>query len=372
VERLAEEAAALARATAEDPAAGLPEDGFAAGDSSLELSDPEHAELSMQARIDAARRAEAAARAVDPRIANSEGSEVSSRRSRRVLGNTQGFLAEYESAAHALACMPIAVENGQMQVDWWTSRARRWRDLEDPAEVGRIAAARALRRLGARQVATCEVPVIFEARTAQGLLGHLAACANAGSVYRGVSFLAGRLGETRASPGLTVLDDALRPGGLGSRPFDGEGLPSRRSALLERGRLASFLVDTYSGRKLGLASTGSAARGAGGAPHPAPSNLWIEPGEASLEEIIADTPRGLLVTYLFGHGFNPVTGDFSRGAAGHWIEDGRLAQAVHEVTVAGNLAGMLRDVDAVGRDLLWQGPIGAPSLRIARMTVAGS
>ena len=214
--------------------------------------------------------------------------------------------------------------------------------------------------------------MIFDPVTAPSLLQQLAACASGYAIYRETSFLAGQLGETIASPLVTVIDDGLREGGLGSRPFDGEGQPTRRNLVLERGRLSSYLLDAYSARKLGLRSTGSAVRGAGSAPTAGPSNLWLEPGEASLEELIASTPRGLLVTELIGMGFNPVTGDYSRGAAGLWIENGELAGPVEEITIAGNLRQMLLDVDAVGRDLLWLGRVASPSLRIARMTVAGA
>jgi PmbA protein len=200
----------------------------------------------------------------------------------------------------------------------------------------------------------------------------VAACVTGGAVYRGTSFLADRLGEPIASPKVRLIDDGRLPGGLGSRPFDGEGLPTRRTVVIDEGRLASWLLDSYSGRKLALASTGNATRGVGSAPSAGPGNLWLEPGDASLDEMVADTPRGLLVTYLFGHGFNPVTGDFSRGAAGMWIEDGRPTHPVEEITIAGNLGDMLMGIDAVGNDLLWQGRTAAPSLRIGRMMVGGA
>jgi PmbA protein len=207
--------------------------------------------------------------------------------------------------------------------------------------------------------------------TAPSLLQQLVACVTGYAVYRETSFLAGKLGERVGSELLTVIDDGRRAGGLGSRPFDGEGQPTRRNLVLEGGRLASYLLDAYSARKLGLRSTGSAVRGAGSAPSAGPSNLWLEPGKDSLEELIASTPRGLLVTELIGMGFNPVTGDYSRGAAGLWIEGGELAGPVEEITIAGNLGDMLRCVDAVGSDLLWLGRVASPSLRVARMTVAG-
>jgi PmbA protein len=308
---------------------------------------------------------------VDPRIVNSEGTQVASGFSEVVYGSTRGFLGSYQSALHSMASEPIARENGSLQRDHWLSIARRLRDLEDPASVGRRAAQRALRRLGGRRVATCEAAVIFDPVTAPSLLGQLVACLNGYAVYRETSFLAGKLGELVASPLLTVIDDGRRPGGLGSRPFDGEGQPTRRNLLLEGGRLKSYLLDTYSARKLGLASTGSAVRGAGSAPSAGPSNLWVEPGKDPLEALIASTPRGLLVTELIGMGFNPVTGDYSRGAAGLWIEGGELAGPVEEITIAGNLGEMLRDVDAVGSDLLWLGRTASPSLRVARMTIAG-
>jgi PmbA protein len=372
VTRMAEEAVALARATAADPAAGLPEGGFASDLPDLALFDPADRGLEVEARIDSARRAEAAARAVDPRIANSEGSQVSSRFQRVLYANSAGFFGEYESASHALFCEPIARENGVMQRDYWMTLHRRVAGLEDPAAVGRRAAERALRRLGAHRVPTCEVPVIFDPLTARSLLSHLFACLSGYAVYRKTSFLAGRLGEEIASERVTVVDDGGLPGGLGSRPFDGEGQPTRRNLVVERGRLRSYLLDTYSGRKLGLPSTGNASRGAESAPGVGPTNLSLEPGTQSLEEMVAATPRGLLVTELIGQGFNPVTGDYSRGAAGLWIEGGEIVHPVEEITIAGNLGQMLRALDAVGRDLVWLGSIASPPVRISAMTLAGS
>jgi PmbA protein len=371
VARMASETVALARATAEDPAAGLPESMPAEEPPDLALFDPADRDVRVQERIEQARAAESAARAVDTRIVNSEGTHVASDFSELVYGSSRGLLAGYASAHHSLVSEPVAGENGALQRDHWLSVSRRLRALEEPASVGRRAAERALRRLGARRVATCEVPVIFDPVTAPSLLAHLAACVNGYAVYRETSFLAGRLGETIASPLFTVIDDARRPGGLGSRPFDGEGQPTRRNVVLERGRLSSWLLDTYSARRLGMRSTGSAARSPGSAPTAAPSNFWLEPGRGSLADLIAGTPRGLLVGELIGMGFNPVTGDYSRGAAGHWIEGGEITGPVEEITIAGNLGDMLRDVDAVAADLLWLGRIASPSLRIARMTVAG-
>ena len=371
IERMAGETVALARATAPDPHAGLPDDGFVADAPELGLIDARDREQTLEARIERARQTEAAARASDPRITNSEGSQASSDFARISFGNSRGLRAEYESAYHGLSCVPVASDASGMQTDYWNSVARRLADLEAPEAVGREAARRALGRLGARRVATAEVPVIFDPVTARGLVGNLVACLSGYAVYRESSFLAGRLGETIASPRVTVIDDGRRPGGLGSKPFDGEGLPTRRNVVVQDGRLESYLLDSYAARKLGLVSTGNAGRGVGSGPGVAATNLWLEPGEATLDEIVADTPRGLLVTGLFGHGFNPVTGDFSRGAAGTWIEHGERSHAVEEITIAGNFGRMLADVDAVGSDLRWLGRVAAPSLRIARMTLAG-
>lgn len=371
IDRMARETVELARATAPDPAAGLPEGGFAGELPDLGLLAPEDRHVTVEARIEEARRAEAAARALDPRITNSEGSQVASGFRRAAYANSAGFAGSYESASHSLFCEPLAQQDGAMQRDYWMTVARRLGALEDAGVVGRRAAERALRRLGARPVPTCEVPVIFEPMVARSLLGQLAGCIAGSAVYRDATFLKDRMGERVASELVTVIDDGRLPGGLGSRPFDGEGLPTRRNVLVEEGRLQSWLLDGYSARKLGLRSTGNAVRGAAGAPAPGPTNLWLEPGKLPPEEIVRRTGRGLLVTELIGMGFNPVTGDYSRGAAGLWVEDGRPVHAVEEITIAGHLGDMLAAIDLVGSDLVWLGAIAAPTLRVARMTVAG-
>jgi PmbA protein len=372
VDRMAREAVALAHATAVDPAAGLPDGGFADECPELALFNAADRDVGVEARIQDAITAERAARATDPRIRNSEGSQIGSGFSRVCYGNTAGFVGSYDTASHSLFSEPLAAQNGSMQRDYWMTLAHRLADLEDAAAVGRRAAERALRRLGSRPIPTCEAAVIFDPVTAPSLLGHIAACVNGYSIYRESSYLAGRLGEMVASECVHVIDDGRRPGGLGSKPFDGEGLPTRRNVVIDRGRLSCYLLDSYSGRKLGLASTGNAARGAGGPPSVAPTNLWLEPGDADLDDLVASTQRGLLVTELIGMGFNAVTGDYSRGAAGLWIEGGEIAYPVDEITIAGNLADMLATIDAVGSDLLWLGRIASPSLRVARMTIAGT
>jgi len=372
LDRMAAETVALARATAPDPHAGLPESGLAGDLPELGLFDPNDHGVGIEARIEEARRAERAARSSDPRIDNSEGSEAGSSFDRIVYGSSAGFLAGYEAASHSLFCEPLASAGESKQRDYWLTVARRLSDLEDAAAVGRRAAERALRRLGARRAPTGEVPVIFDSLTAPSLLGHVAGCVSGYSVYREASFLASRLGERIGAPGLTIVDDGRRPGGLGSKPFDGEGLPTRRNVILREGRLETWLLDSYSARKLGLVSTGSATRGAGSGPGVGTTNLWLEPGDGgSLADMIAATPRGLLVTELIGMGFNPTTGDYSRGAAGLWIEGGEVVHPVEEITIAGHLGDMLMDVDLVGSELEWRGRSAAPPVRVARMTVAG-
>lgn len=371
IDRMAEETVALARSIAPDPHAGLPDAASASDWPDLDLADPGDRHVAVEARIEDARRAEQAARDFDPRITNSEGSQASSDWSRIVYGHSRGFLGDYESAHHALFCEPLARQGDSMQRDYWMTVSRRLSELDDPADVGRRAAERAVRRLGARRVKTAEVPVIFDSFTAPSLLGQIASCVSGYTVYREASFLASKLGQKIAVDGVTLIDDGRRPGGLGSKPFDGEGLPTRRNVIVQDGVLKTWLLDSYSGRKLGLPSTGNASRGAGSGPGVGTTNLWLEPGALSLDEIIASTKRGLLVTELIGMGFNPTTGDYSRGASGIWIENGELAFPVEEITIAGNLATMLTQIDAIGSELVWRGRVASPPIRISRMTVAG-
>ena len=371
VDRMVDETLLLARATAPDPSAGLPDDGFAEDLPDLDLIVPGDRNVTIEARIEDAKRAEQAARDADPRILNSEGSQASSDFGEIVYGNTAGFVSGYASASHGLYSEPLAEADGHKQRDYWMTVSRRLDDLEDPASVGRHAAARAVRKLGARPVKTCEVPVIFDELSARGLLGQAAGLVSGYAVYRQQSCWADQLGELVASDLVSVIDDGRIPGGLGSKPFDGEGLPTRRKKVIDHGRLETWLLDTYSGRKLGMESTGNASRGVGGGPRVGSTNLWIEPGPQSLDEIIADTERGLLVTELMGMGFNPITGDYSRGAAGLWIENGEIAYPVEEITIAANFKDMMKGIDRVGSEVLWLGRIASPALRIERMTVAG-
>lgn len=373
LERLARDAVACAKVTAPDPAAGLPAPReVCATPPDLGLYDARAEELSTAARIDLAKRAEAAALEVDPAISNSEGAEFSSGTARVAYGNSQGFLGVYEGSSFSLHVVPVATRDGSMQRDYWYTAGRRFDRLEPAQNVGRTAARRTLRRLGARKISTCRVPIVFDPETAATLVRHLAAAVSGSAIYRGTSFLRDKLGESVASRELSVHDDGTIPGALGSKPFDGEGLPTRKTVVVDRGVLRSYLLDCYSARKLGLQSTGNASRSIGEAPSVASTNLFVLPGTHTPEEIIASVGRGLYVTELIGFGINPVTGDYSRGAVGLWIERGELTHPVEEVTIAGNLLEMFRAIDMLGNDLTFRGAISAPTLRIADMTVAGA
>ena len=369
--RLVEEAVGMARATGEDAAAGLPDEVVPAEEVDLGLFDPSAAALPTGERIERARRAEAAALGT-PGITNSQGASWSQGEGSVVLANTMGFLGRYRSSSVSLSATPSAEKDGQMERDHWYTAGRGLEDLEAPEQVGRTAAERTLRRLGARQVPTGEVPVVFDPESAAEILGTLFSAVSGYAVFRNATFLKDRLGQEVASPLLTMVDDGRRRRGLGSRPFDGEGLPTRRNVPVEHGVLRHWLCDSYSARKIGARPTGTARRGVGGGPSVGASNLYFIPGEASPEEIVGGVSRGLFVTDLIGFGVNVVTGDYSQGAVGHWIEGGRLAHPVHEITIAGNLREMLRDVDAVGRDLVFRGSSASPTIRIRKMTVSGS
>lgn len=371
--RLVSDTAAMAAATPEDGFGGLPDaSAFAAHTPELDLRDANVPALPIPDRIGLAREAEEAALSFDPRIVNSDGSEYGHRDARIVFANSLGFSGEYRASSASLSVTPVAKANGGMQRDGWYSVGRRLDRLEQPGAVGRRAAQRTLRRLGARKIATQEVPVVFDPDTAASILGSLCNAVSGATIYRGTSFLVGRLGEQVAASRLTVVDDGRMPGGLGSRPFDGEGLPTRRTLVVRDGMLTSYLLDTYTGRKLGFASTGNAIRSMGQRPTVGPTNFHIVPGAHSPEDIIRSVDRGLYVTEMIGFGVNLVTGDYSRGAVGLWIEKGEFAYPVEEITIAANLKDMLHELEMIGNDLEWRGPVASPTLKFARMTVAGN
>ena len=370
--RLVDDTCALAKAVVEDPLSGLPERSqLATTFPDLETYDA--TSLAPDLQIELARRAERAALGLDTRITNSEGADFHSSAGRIVLGNTHGFMGEYRSSSFSTSVSPIATdEQGGMQRDSWYAVQRKFAKLESPESVGHEAARRTLRRLGARKVSTCRVPIVFDPDMAAGLLSNLSSAVSGYALYKGTSFLVGQLGQKIGSDLLTVYDDGLLQGGLGSRPFDGEGVPTRTTVVVERGLLKSYLLDSYSGRKLGLASTGNASRSVGDSPSVGTTNLYLTPGAWTPDAIIKSVKRGLYVTELIGFGINMVTGDYSRGAAGLWIENGELTHPVEEITIAGNLKEMLKNVDMVGDDLVFRGRIASPTLRIAEMMVAGA
>ena len=368
---LVAETVEMARVTGEDPAAGLPDEVAPPEELELGLFDPSPAALPTAERIEWARRAEAAALAASPEITNSQGATYGSGEDTVVLANSLGFAGQYRTSSVSLSVVPVAERDGAMERDYWYTTGRGLGDLQAPEEVGREAAARTLRRLGARKAATCEVPVVFDPETAAELLGQVFRALSGYSVFRNATFLKDRLGQQVASPLLTVVDEGRAFRGLGSRPFDGEGLPTRRNVPLDAGVLRFYLCDSYAARKIGARPTGSARRSVGGAPTVGPANLCFAAGETPPAEIVAGVESGLYVTDLIGFGVDLVSGDYSQGAVGQWIDKGRFAHPVHEVTIAGNLKEMLLDVDAVGRDLVFRGSSASPTLRIRRMTVSG-
>jgi PmbA protein len=373
LQQMLDGALALARVTSEDPNAGLPQPselGSLKGD--LDLFHEDVYSLPTEERIAWARRTEQAAMSADPRINNSEGGGFEAATGRMVLANSHGFVGEYQRSFCSLGAAPVAqAEDGSMQRDSWSASARTLTKLESPEQVGRKAAERTLRRLGARKVATARVPIIFDQITACALLGHILDAVNGDSIYRSASFLAGKLGERIAGENVTLVDDGTMPGGFGTSPFDGEGVPSRRTVVIENGLLKSYLLNTYTAKKLGLATTGNASRGVTGNPGIDCGNFFLKPGTRTPQDLIKDVGEGLYVTDFLGFGVNLVTGDFSRGASGIWISGGELAYPVEEITVAGNLKDMLLNVSEIANDLEFRGSIASPTLRIDGLTVAG-
>jgi PmbA protein len=373
ISQLISGAMALVHITSEDPFAGLPEPqefGSIGGD--LDLFYEDVYSLPPADRIEYARRAEAAAMAADTRIQNSGGGSFDAATGRKILANSRGFAGESRRSSCSISAQPIALSpDGGMQRDYWYSSQRSLNLLDSPESVGMEAARRTLRKLGARRVPTQRVPLVFAPEVASSILGAILGAVNGNAVYRSSSFLAGKLGETVAGANLTVIDDGTMAGGFGSSYFDGEGLPTRRKVVLDRGVLTSYLLNTYTARKLDMQSTGNASRGLAGGPGIGPGNFYLEPGAKTPEQMIAEIPNGLYVTDLIGHGVNIVTGDYSHGASGLWIENGELTYAVEEITVAGNLKEMLHNISEIGSDLIFRSALASPTLRVEGMTIAG-
>jgi PmbA protein len=372
VRKLVDSALEIAAISTEDPHAGLPdfsELGSLAGD--LQLYSDDVSRIDTQQRIDQALEAEDAALSADPRITNSEGASFDAYNGARAFANSRGFVGSYRMSSCSLSATPVARQGDSMERDYWYSYARSYSKLESPAAIGRKAAERALRRLGSRKVATQKVPVIFDQLTARSLLSNIFEAVDGESIYRKASFLAGKLGERIASENVTLIDDSTIPGLFGTSPFDDEGVPTRRTVVIDRGVLKSYLLNTYTARKLGLRTTGNAARGITGNASVGHGNLFLQKGERPPEEIIRGIGKGLYVTELIGSGVNTVTGDYSRGAAGLWIENGELAYPVSEITIASTLQQMLMDIAAIGSDLEFRGSVASPTLMIGEMTISG-
>jgi PmbA protein len=368
VDQLAQRAVAMARVAPEDRFAGLADPTLLARDiPDLDLLDPDlPAVTTLEER---AKRAEAAGLAVKG-VTKSEGASASAGIGGMVLATSHGFRGAYLSSRQGLSMVAIAGDSTAMERDYDFSSALHASDLDAAEEIGRNAGERAVARINPRKVPTKRVPVVFDRRVAGGLVGHLASAVNGSAVARKTSFLRDKLGESLFGPGIRIVDDPLRRRGLRSRPFDGEGVAGRRLAIVEDGVLKTWLLDCATARELDLATTGHAQRGVSSAPSPGSSNLHLEGGPRSPEQLIADITEGFYVTELIGMGVNQVTGDYSRGATGFWIEGGERTYAVSEVTIAGNLIDMFRALTPAN-DLEFRFGTNAPTLRVEGLTVAG-
>ena len=361
VEETVAKALSIASFTADDEYAGLPDATLMASQlPDLDLCHPW--ELEAPAAIELARRCEAAGLATDERIRNSEGASVSTHRKLRVFGNSHGFVGGYPSTSHSVSCVVLGQNDGDMQRDYWYTAARDWRALEDVEEVGRKAARKAVERLGAGRLSTRKAPVLFAPDLARGLVGHFVGAIGGAAQYRRSSFLLDARGQQVFPEGISLIERPHLRGALGSAPFDSEGVATRERELVIHGVLDGYLLDAYSARKLGLVTTGNA-----GGVH----NLVVQGHMLDPKTLLQKLGTGLLVTEMMGQGVYPVTGDYSRGAAGFWVESGEIARPVHEITVAGNLRDMYRNIVAQGDDVDCRGSIHCGSLLIGEMTIAG-
>ena len=366
---LVQRTVAMAKAVPEDPFCGLAEPGDVARDwPALDMLDP--VEPSAEELIERAAAAEDAALAVKG-VTNSEGAEAGWGRSRVALAASNGFSGSYAGSSHSVSIAVLSGTGTQMERDYDFSSAVFGADLGDPAGIGKSAGEKAVKRLGARKMPTCRCPVVFDPRVARSMLSHLLGAISGPSVARGTTFLRDKLGKRIFPEAITITEDPHRRRGLRSKPFDGEGIANRRRALIENGVLTTWLLDLRSARQLGMKTTGHAARGTASPPSPAATNIWLEPGAVSPKELMADIKNGFYLTELMGMGVNGITGDYSRGAAGFWIENGEIAFPVSEVTIAGNLNQMFARLTAAN-DLEFRTGSDAPTLRIDDMTVAGA
>ena len=356
----------IARFTAEDDCAGLPEAELLETDPrDLSLFHPW--QLSASEAVDLAMRAEAAAFAVDKRITNSEGANTFAQQSHFVLANSRGFIAGYPYSRHSLSVSPIAGKGNNMQRDGWYSSDRNPKQLADPEAIGRYAAERSLSRLNARQLDTRKCPVLFEAPQAVGLIGAFVQAVSGGALYRKSTFLTDSLGTAIFGPDIQIIEDPHQLGGVGSAPFDEEGVRTQRRDVVRNGVLQGYFLSTYSARKLGMKTTGNA----GGSHNLEIRSTRTKPSD-DFRAMLKKMDKGLLVTELMGQGLNYVTGDYSRGASGYWVENGEIQYAVEEITIAGNMRDMLKNIAAIGSDVLVRGTKNTGSILIESMTIAGS
>ena len=365
---LADRAVAMARAAPEDKYAGLADESLLAHKfPDLDLID--HALPTVAKLEEMARAAEKAGKAVKG-VAKSGGASASAGIGGMVLVTSHGFRGAYLGSRHSISMEAIAGQGTGMERDYDYSSALHAADLESPEEIGRNAGERAVARLNPRKVSTQKVPIVFDRRIAGSIVSHLASAANGASVARKTSFLRDKMGQKLFADGISIIDDPLRKRGLRSHPFDGEGVAGKRLALVEDGTLRSWILDCATARELGLTTTGHAQRGVSSVPSPGPSNLYLEPGRLSPDEMIADIKSGFYVTDLIGMGANMVTGDYSRGASGFWIENGKRTYPVSEVTIAGHLLDIFRNMTPAN-DLEFRYGANAPTLRLEGLTVAG-
>jgi PmbA protein len=376
LERFAVETVDLAAISEPDEFAGLPEPDLLSrvtNADALALYDEQIETLSTEEKVRMAKACEGAAFAFDPRITNSDGASLSTRVGQMALANSHGFEGSYPATSISLMVEAIADDaDGKKRNGYWYTSERALHRMQDAEEIGRIAARRTVDQLGARKMPTRQVPVVFEPRMTIALMGDLIGCATGGALYRGATFLANRAGEVIGSPLVSIVDDPTVQGRLGSRPFDGEGVGARRNEVFASGRFSHFLFDCYTARRTAHQTTGSAQRGVESLPAPGATTLVFEAGRDDPQSIVAGVSEGLYLTSLMGNGFNPTTGDYSRGAAGFWIENGRLAFPVNEVNLFGQIQTMLAGVDMAGDDVTWFGASAAPTIRIKEMTVAGT
>jgi PmbA protein len=372
IQRLISGALELARVTSEDVYSGIPEPEQLGSLGDLQLYYDDVYSLPPDQRIEYARRAERAALEADPRMKNSDGGSFDAAVGYKVLANSHGFVGDFRRSYCSVSAAPIAQdENGNMQRDQWYALSRTMAKLESAEAVGREAARRTLRRLGGRKIKSTQVPIVLDPMVAESIVDNIFEAVNGDAIYRQSSFLVNKLGEQVAASNITVVDDGTMPGGFGTEPFDGEGVPTRRTMVLENGVLKSYLLNTYTAKKLGMKTTGNAARGLAGTPGIGSGNFYLQKGDRTPQQIIGDIKQGLYVFQFLGFGVNTVTGDFSRGVSGLWIENGELTYPVEEVTVAGNLKDMLNNITEIGNDLEFRGSTACPTLRIDGMTIAG-